>query len=84
MRINFGGNIFGRKNFGDFLLDSGLICGESPKILMVESCVKNLTEKNFGEFLTNISLKFGDFKKNFSANQTKKSITLILVLSYHQ
>ena len=31
MRKNFGGNIFGGKNFGDFLSDFGVIFGESPQ-----------------------------------------------------
>ena len=31
MRKNFGGNIFGGKNFGDFLRDFGVIFGESPQ-----------------------------------------------------
>ena len=31
VRKNFGGNIFGGKNFGDFLLDFGVIFGESPQ-----------------------------------------------------
>ena len=31
MRKNSGGNIFGGKNFGDFLPDFGVIFGESPK-----------------------------------------------------
>ena len=31
MRKNFGGNIFGGKNFGDFLPDFGVIFGESPQ-----------------------------------------------------
>ena len=31
VRKNFGGNIFGGKNFGEFLLDFGVIFGESPQ-----------------------------------------------------
>ena len=31
MRKNSGGNIFGGKNFGDFLPDFGVIFGESPQ-----------------------------------------------------
>ena len=31
VKKNFGGNIFGGKNFGDFLLDFGEIFGECPK-----------------------------------------------------
>ena len=31
MRKNSGGNIFGGKNFGDFLPDFGVIFGEWPK-----------------------------------------------------
>ena len=31
VRKNFGGNIFDGKNFSDFLLDFGVIFGESPQ-----------------------------------------------------
>ena len=31
MRKNFGRNIFSGKNFGDFLLDFGVIFGENPQ-----------------------------------------------------
>ena len=33
MRKNFGGNIFGGKNFGDFLLGFGVIFSGSPQNL---------------------------------------------------
>ena len=51
VRKNFGGNIFGGKNFGDFLLDFGVIFGESPQ---------NFGAKNFGEkfLLEKISVTF--------------------------
>ena len=40
VRKNFGGNIFGGKNFGDFLPNFGVIFGERPK---------NFGGNNFGE-----------------------------------
>ena len=40
VRKNFGGNIFGGKNFGDVLPDFGGIFGESPQ---------NFGGQNFGE-----------------------------------
>ena len=40
VRKNSGGNIFGGKNFGDFLPDFGVIFGESPQ---------NFSGTKFGE-----------------------------------
>ena len=51
VRKNFGGNIFGGKNFGDFLQDFGVIFGE---ISVGSILLKNFGGKNFGDFLTNI------------------------------
>ena len=51
VRKNSGGNIFGGKNFGDFLPDFGVIFGESPQ---------NLGGQNFGEkfMVENILVSF--------------------------
>ena len=42
VRKNFSGNIFGGKNFGDFLLDFGLIFGESPQNFDRKDLGKNI------------------------------------------
>ena len=44
---NFGGNIFGGKKFGDFLLDFGVIFGEIPQNFGGIDFVKKFWWKKF-------------------------------------
>ena len=76
VRKNSGGNIFGGKNFGDFLPDFGVIFGESPKNFGGTKFGEKYSVEKSWQLFTQYLI---EITESFDVNRTKKSITLILV-----
>ena len=81
MRKNFGGNIFGGKNFGDFLLDFGVIFGE---ILVGNTLVKNFERKKFRWLFNQYFIEIWWFQEEFQYKTNQKINNLNTPPIYHQ